>query len=136
YFRKGYSPQRIAEARGLVISTISGHIASLIQSGEITSLDMLVEEQKIAPIREAFMKFGFATLSQTKEYLGGEYSYEDLRFVRAFDERKRNSPNVIAVVAFLISVCLGVFGCGRSDQVTSGRTHIKLVHFNLDQNEL
>ncbi len=88
YFRKGHAPKKIAELRALAPSTINGHIASLIESGNITSLDMLVEPGKLPAIREAFQKHGYATLSAAKEQLGDAYSYEDLRFVRAFDERK------------------------------------------------
>ena len=88
YFRKGHSPKKIAELRSLAPSTINGHIASLIENGDIESLDKLVDESKLAPIRKAFQKHGFASLTPVKEELGDAYSYEDLRFVRAFDERK------------------------------------------------
>ena len=87
FFRKGHGPKQIAELRGLAASTISSHLASFIQSGQIASLDMLVEREKLAPIRAAFERFGYATLSEVKNYLGDEYSYEDLRYVRAFNER-------------------------------------------------
>lgn len=89
YFRKGHSPKKIAELRSLAPSTINGHIASLIQNGDITSLDKLVEAAKLSPIRKAFQKHGLATLTTVKDELGDAYSYEDLRFVRAFDERKK-----------------------------------------------
>ncbi len=45
---------------------------------------MLVEPGKLPAIRKAFQKHGYATLSAAKEQLGDAYSYEDLRFVRAF----------------------------------------------------
>jgi ATP-dependent DNA helicase RecQ len=88
-FRKGHAPKKIAELRGLAISTISGHIASLIQNGDIESLDMLVHQDKIEPIRAAFGKIGYATLTQIKEQLGDAYTFEELRFVRAYDERNK-----------------------------------------------
>jgi ATP-dependent DNA helicase RecQ len=91
YFRKGYSPAKIAGLRGFSVSTIGSHLAALIQSGDITSLDLLVDESKLVPIREAFQKHGFASLTPVKEHLGDGYSYEDLRFVRAFDERKKTN---------------------------------------------
>jgi len=87
FFRKGHGPKKIAELRKLAPSTISGHLASFIQSGEIQSLDMLVEPSKLAPIREAFQKLGYATLTEVKNHLGDDYSFEDLRYVRAFDEK-------------------------------------------------
>ncbi len=91
YFRKGHSPKKIAELRSLAPSTINGHIASLIQNGDITSIDTLVDVAKLSPIRSAFQRHGFASLNPVKEELGDSYSYEELRFVRAFDERK-NDP--------------------------------------------
>jgi ATP-dependent DNA helicase RecQ len=89
YFRKGYSLQKIAGLRGFSAGTISGHLASFIESGEIESIERLVDESKLPAIREAFQKSGYATLSAAKEQLGDAYSYEDLRLVRAFDERKK-----------------------------------------------
>ena len=89
YFRKGHAPKKIAELRALAPSTINGHIASLIQNGDIESLDLLVDSSKLPAIREAFQKHGFASLTPVKEHLGDAYTYEDLRFVRAFDERKK-----------------------------------------------
>ena len=86
-FRKGHDQKRIAELRKLAPSTISSHLASFVQSGEIQSLDRLVEKPKIAPIRAAFQKLGYATLTDVKNHLGDEYSFEDLRYVRAFDEK-------------------------------------------------
>jgi ATP-dependent DNA helicase RecQ len=87
FFRKGHSPKKIAELRALATSTVNGHIASLIQSGHIESIDMLVEPAKHAPIRAAFKKHGYATLGTVKEHLGDNFSYDELRFVRALDER-------------------------------------------------
>jgi ATP-dependent DNA helicase RecQ len=90
YFRKGYSPAKIAGLRGFSVSTISSHIAALIQNGEIKSLDKLVDPAKLPPIRAAFRKLGYATLSSVKEQLGDNFTYEELRFVRAFDEREKS----------------------------------------------
>ncbi len=89
YFRKGYSLAKIAGLRGFSVSTISSHLAALIQNGDITSIDSLVEPTKLAPIRAAFQKAGYAALGPVKEQLGDGFTYEELRFVRAFDERKK-----------------------------------------------
>jgi ATP-dependent DNA helicase RecQ len=88
YFRKGYSLAKIAGLRGFSVSTISSHLAALIQNGDIKSIDSLVEPTKLAPIRAAFQKAGYAALGPVKEQLGDGFTYEELRFVRAFDERK------------------------------------------------
>src|ERR1019366_10805037 len=81
FFRRGHGPKKIAELRGLAPSTISSHLASFLQSGEIQSLERLVETSKLPPIRAAFEKLGYATLTTVKEHLGDAYSYEDLRYV-------------------------------------------------------
>ncbi len=87
YFRKGHSPQKIAELRSLAISTINGHIASLIQSRHITSLDRLVDPSRIPMIRAAFTQLGYGTtLTEVRQHLGDEYSFEEIKFVRAMDE--------------------------------------------------
>ncbi len=87
YFRKGHEPKRIAELRLITVGTVSNHLAYFIQNGEIGSLDMLVEESKLAPIRAAFQKMGYAALGPVKELLGEAVTYEELRYVRAFDEK-------------------------------------------------
>jgi ATP-dependent DNA helicase RecQ len=91
FFQKGYSPAKIAGIRGFAASTINSQIADLIRSGHIKSLDLLVEPSKLALIREAFKKHGFETITAAKEHLGDAYSFEELRFVRAFDEGKHES---------------------------------------------
>lgn len=91
YFRQGHAPKKIAELRMMAVSTVSGHLASMIESGQITSFDRLVEPSKLAPIRNAFQKLGYSTLTPIKEMLGDEFTYEDLRYVRAFDEMNKRA---------------------------------------------
>ncbi|MDP4200454.1 MAG: DNA helicase RecQ [Bacteroidota bacterium] len=141
FFKQGLNLRGISDMRSLAVSTIAGHLASLLQNGDITSLTGLVEDRKIAPIREAFKQLGVATLTVVKEHLGEGYSFEEIRFVRAFDEgqqqrRPVGKANIAALALLCISLLLGAIGCGRTEQSTSGKTHIKLVHFNLDQQEL
>jgi ATP-dependent DNA helicase RecQ len=95
FFRRGHGPKKIAELRSLAMSTISGHFASLIQSGDIESLDVLVSEDKQGPIRAAFQKLGYATLTEIKEHLGDAYTFEEIRFVRAFDERRKQASSIV-----------------------------------------
>ncbi len=141
FFRQGLGVKGIAEMRALAVSTIAGHLASLLQSGKIDSLMGLVDDCKIGPIRDAFQSHGFVTLTQVKEHLGDNYSFEEIRFVRAFDEGQKQqasatSKNVTALALLFVTLLLGAYGCGRTEQSTDGKTHIKLVHFNLDQQEL
>jgi ATP-dependent DNA helicase RecQ len=87
-FKRGLSPKEIAANRDLAISTINGHLASLLEGGQIESLERLVEPTKAESIRAAFNK-GFATLTEIKEHLGDGYSFEEMRFVKAFETRRR-----------------------------------------------
>ena len=91
YYKQGLPLKGVADMRGFSLSTICSHIAALIEHGDITSLDRLVSSEKLPPIREAFARHGYATLGTVKEALGDGYAYEELRFVRAFDEAKKHS---------------------------------------------
>ena len=90
HFKRGLTPQQIAGELGKAISTVNTHIAALISIGQISTLEGLVPDDKLPAIRSAFAKHGYATLTPVKEQLGDNYSYEELRFVRAFDERNAN----------------------------------------------
>lgn len=86
-FEKGHSLQEIAQLRGLTVSTIATHLEGFIAEGEVDDIDRLVDAKKIEPIREAYKKIGsMNALSPVLAVLeNGTFTYEDLRFVRAFD---------------------------------------------------
>lgn len=88
-FQRGDSPKQIAEERAFALSTIFGHIASLLQSGHLTSLERLVDDTKAAAIRTAMAQSNILSLTEIREKLGEAYSFEEIRFVRAFDEWRR-----------------------------------------------
>jgi hypothetical protein len=79
-FDKGMSLEEIAEARGLVLSTIEGHIAQYVKTGGI-SIDRLVSAEKLAVIQKAFEETPEPTLSTIKEKLGDDYTYGEIRMV-------------------------------------------------------
>ena len=82
-FREGKSITEIARLREMAISTIEGHLAKFIPTGEIKITD-IVPEEKIQTIRKAIEETGagFAT-SPVKEKLGEAYSYSEIRAVIA-----------------------------------------------------
>jgi ATP-dependent DNA helicase RecQ len=82
-FKSGLSISEIAGARGMANSTIETHLVRFIPSGEI-SLDDLVQENKIEPIRNAINRLntGFA-VAPVKEFLGEDFSYTEIRAVMA-----------------------------------------------------
>lgn len=82
-FRDGRSMEEIAESRGLGLSTIEGHLARFVASGELR-LDQIVPLEKIEIIRKAILKFNDSgALSPIKEFLGDNYSYGEIRAVIA-----------------------------------------------------
>jgi ATP-dependent DNA helicase RecQ len=82
-FRSGKSVPEIARERGVLPSTIEGHLARFVPTGEI-ALEELVPTHKVESIRQAVLKFNeTGALSPIKEYLGEEYSYGEIRAVIA-----------------------------------------------------
>ena len=74
----------IAERRGLVPSTIYSHLAELIKKGQTVDLDSLVTPKKQQTIIEIIEKLGeIDSLKQLKEQLGENYSYDEIRLVKA-----------------------------------------------------
>lgn len=82
-YKAGKSISEIAEERKLAPSTIEGHLAHFIPTGEIT-LAELVSEEKIEKIKQAIAEAGeSSSTSVIKEKLGEEFSYGEIRMVWA-----------------------------------------------------
>lgn len=82
-FNSGLSVAEIAEARNLAKSTIEMHLVRFIQSGDV-SVEDLVADEKIEPIRDAITKFNAGgAIAPVKEFLGENFSYGEIRAVMA-----------------------------------------------------
>lgn len=84
--KENLSIEEMAKMRGLSITTIVSHLEKLIVNGgagESISVDRFVSPEKQERIRQTFKEIGTTLLTPVKERLGEEYSYEDLRLVRA-----------------------------------------------------
>ncbi|MEK7857201.1 MAG: RQC domain-containing protein, partial [Acidobacteriota bacterium] len=82
-FRDGLAVPEIARQRGVQPSTIEGHLAKFVATGEVR-LDELVPLHKVEPIRTAVLKFNESgALSPIKEFLGEDYTYGEIRAVIA-----------------------------------------------------
>jgi ATP-dependent DNA helicase RecQ len=83
-FRSGMSIADIASKRNLGVSTIEGHLARYIATGDV-ALDELVPIEKIAAIQKAVEECDNeeGRLSPIKEMLGDDYTYGEIRAVLA-----------------------------------------------------
>ena len=81
--RQGLTVAEIAKRRDLAMSTIYYHIEQLILAEEDIILDKFVPKEKQPAIRRAFIQIGWEKLKPIKEALGDDFSYEELRLVRA-----------------------------------------------------
>jgi uncharacterized protein YpbB len=82
-FKAGVSIPDIAAQRGLVFSTIFGHLTEHLADGAVDILD-LVQPEKVAAILEAFEKHTEPGVKPLKDRLGDAYSYDEIRAVSIF----------------------------------------------------
>jgi hypothetical protein len=75
--------EHIAKQRGLVASTIYGHLEQAIQAGEPVDRTQLWTSEQESEMAAAFAKTGFGNLTGAKELLGDLYDYGQLRLFRA-----------------------------------------------------
>lgn len=79
-FLQGKGIQEIAGARGLVRTTIEGHLAHFVGLGEL-NINNIVSREKIEMIKQAAEEKGWESLSLIKEHLGDTCSYGEIRLV-------------------------------------------------------
>ena len=79
-FREGKSISQIAEERGLSISTIEGHMAHYVGTGEIP-VSEFVSQETADLIASHFEGKDDLTMGPVKESLGEKVSWSDIRFV-------------------------------------------------------
>ena len=81
FFLQGKGIKEIADQRGMVESTIEGHLAHYVGMG-VLDISELVDEEKISLIEQAFHDKGSESLKVIKEHLGDEFSYGEIRLVK------------------------------------------------------
>lgn len=90
-YRQGMKPEEIAKGRSLTLGTIYNHLSRWIGNGEL-QIDDIVPKERQLKIREALASFSEAhTLTDVKEKLPEDYSYEEIRMV-ADDVRRESAP--------------------------------------------
>jgi PIF1-like helicase/Helix-turn-helix domain/HRDC domain len=81
-FEKGMTITQISEQRGLVQSTIEGHLAFWIERGEL-NIDRVVPRERQKIIGEQLAKTADRSLKSVKETLGRDYSYGEIKMILA-----------------------------------------------------
>jgi ATP-dependent DNA helicase RecQ len=90
-FRAGRKVEQIAQQRDFAVSTIYGHLAAAIESGEAISADLFFDSAQRKEIADAFAKFGFGNITGVRESFGEKYDYGQLRIYRAIALNTRKS---------------------------------------------
>jgi hypothetical protein len=83
FFCDGKTIEEIAALRGFAHTTIEGHLARYVQSGDIP-IDRFLDPVKLEQILTVARTLDTDQLSPIKQLLGDEFSYTDIRFAVAY----------------------------------------------------
>jgi ATP-dependent DNA helicase RecQ len=89
-YQRGLSMEEIAQERGYSVSTLIGHLCQVIEEGEEVDISRLVSTEHQMTIYNALKESGETMLRPIKDLLGDDYSFEEIRFVKAV---MRHSPD-------------------------------------------
>jgi len=82
-YMQGMNIAEIAKERGMATGTISTHLGELIEMGEDIDVKRLVSPEHYQPIVEVIQQVGDSAIRPIKDMLGDEYSFDEIRLVRA-----------------------------------------------------
>jgi len=82
-YKQHMSIEEIARVRNLTQSAIAEHMETLVQAKRIESIDHMVDLDKQRTIENAINDVGSKFLSRIKAKLGDDYSYGEIKLVRA-----------------------------------------------------
>jgi ATP-dependent DNA helicase RecQ len=83
FYLRGMSIADIAEKRSMRESTIFDHLLKLMECGYDVKIDRIVSSEKTIAIEQAINTVGSERLTPIKVHLGDDYSYEEIKIVRA-----------------------------------------------------
>lgn len=86
--QQGLKPVEIAEQRHLRLSTITSHLAELIELGYEITLDRLVSPDRQQKIVEAIQTVGSESRRLIRDHLGEVYGYDEIHLVQAWWRRQ------------------------------------------------
>ena len=87
-FLEGQSIDRIATERNMAASTIEGHLAHYIETGEL-ELSRLIDPAKISKIENFMLEHPNGSLTEARAALNNEFSFGELRMVQAWLKRTK-----------------------------------------------
>ena len=82
-YRRNLSIAEIAVKRSMRESTIFDHLLKLMECGYEIKIDRIVTPEKTIAIEQAIKIVGAERLTPIKAHLGDDYSYEEIKIVRA-----------------------------------------------------
>lgn len=84
-FQQGFSLKEVADQRNLKTTTVLGHLAETLEMGKTLDIDRLISPERQQNIVEAIEKLSDSNaLKPIYEYLKEEYTYDEIRLVRAW----------------------------------------------------
>jgi ATP-dependent DNA helicase RecQ len=86
-YQQGLGIEEIARERNLKPTTIISHLAELIEAGEAIDVENLIQPGHYEIIVDALQQVGGEALKPVKDFLGDEYSYEEIKLTRALMHR-------------------------------------------------
>lgn len=84
FSEQGKTIAEIAKERGLKSSTITQHLLDSKNNGKDVQQKMLIDNKTFEKIKAAWLEIGGDRLKPIKEYLGENFTYEDIRLAKAF----------------------------------------------------
>jgi uncharacterized protein YpbB len=87
-YKQGFTPEEIAKQRTLATSTILGHLASFVASGEINVLDF-IDEKLLVQTEKIIAEINSDKLGDLRPHFGEEVTFADLRFAVNYLQAKR-----------------------------------------------
>jgi ATP-dependent DNA helicase RecQ len=81
-YQQGFTIAEIARKRNFRETTIIRHLSDLIEKGQSIDLNQMIPVDKEQKIRQVLDTLGDISLTPIKEYLGENYSFDEIRLVR------------------------------------------------------
>jgi ATP-dependent DNA helicase RecQ len=88
-YQQGFSIQEIAQKRKVKTSTVIRHLSDLIEKNQPIDINLLVPLERQKKIWQVLEALGDISLTPIREYLGTNYSFDEIRLVKAKWRREK-----------------------------------------------